>query len=158
MPWRPSISSTVPILVSKWSSREEATQYMSFWIIYRRFTEASLSPEEVTAARYIGIYTKLKLTFSWPLKCFNTFLFRYTIAGSEKAREFFLINEITGEVYIKRPLSEDNPDTDSYTIIVRSNDLGTVKQFPFLHRINYEILSDTAIRDAHTMSKGANVR
>ncbi len=50
---------------------------------------------------------------------------RYTIGGSEKASEFFLINERTGEVYIKRPLSEDSPDTDSYTIVVRANDLGT---------------------------------
>ena len=50
---------------------------------------------------------------------------RYTIAGSENAGEFFLINEMTGEVYIKRPLSEDNPETNSYTIVVRANDLGT---------------------------------
>ena len=50
---------------------------------------------------------------------------RYLIAGSEKAREYFLINEMTGEVYIKKPLSEDNPEINSYTIVVRANDLGT---------------------------------
>lgn len=41
---------------------------------------------------------------------------RYEIAGSRKANEFFLINEVTGEIYIKKPLSEDNEDVNSYTV------------------------------------------
>lgn len=53
---------------------------------------------------------------------------RYEIRGSEKATQFFLINEMTGEVYIKRPLSEDTPETTSYTIVVRANDLGSPQQ------------------------------
>ncbi len=41
---------------------------------------------------------------------------RYIITGSNKAREFFLINEITGEIYIKKPLSEDEASVSSYTV------------------------------------------
>lgn len=41
---------------------------------------------------------------------------RYFITGSDKAREYFLINEITGEIYIKKPLSQDDPNVDSYSV------------------------------------------
>ena len=43
---------------------------------------------------------------------------RYTITGSNKAREFFLIDEISGEISIKKPLSEDDPNVNSYTVSI----------------------------------------
>ena len=45
---------------------------------------------------------------------------RYEITGSNNAQEFFLINEVTGEVYIKKPLSEDQPDVNSYVVSIPS--------------------------------------
>lgn len=41
---------------------------------------------------------------------------RYEITGSSKALEYFLVNEVTGDLYVKKPLTEDDPDTDSYTV------------------------------------------
>ena len=41
---------------------------------------------------------------------------RYEITGSENSKEFFLINEMTGEIYIKKPLSEDKASVSSYTV------------------------------------------
>ena len=53
---------------------------------------------------------------------------RYEMAGSEHALSYFLVNEVTGDVFIKRPLSEDSQDIDSYVINVRASDLGSPRQ------------------------------
>ena len=59
---------------------------------------------------------------------------RYMITSSEKALEFFLINEITGQIYIKKPLSEDDPDTTSYTVRI------TVVFIPTGTRLNFKTI------------------
>ena len=52
---------------------------------------------------------------SFPLDTFSfQDVIKYTLVGDEVAREFFYINPTTGEVSIKKPLTEGN--TATYTV------------------------------------------
>ena len=53
---------------------------------------------------------------------------RYEMTGSVNSLGYFLVNEVTGEVFIKRPLSEDRQDVDDYVVNVRAYDLGVPSQ------------------------------
>lgn len=41
---------------------------------------------------------------------------RYEMIGSSHAMEYFLINEVTGQIYVRKPLTEDDPAVDSYEV------------------------------------------
>jgi hypothetical protein len=43
--------------------------------------------------------------------------------GKEHALQYFTINEVTGEVYIKKPLVDDSKDVNTYEVNLSSNHL-----------------------------------
>ena len=44
---------------------------------------------------------------------------RYSITGQGNAATFFVVNELTGALYIQRPLSQDDPETSTYVVSTR---------------------------------------
>ena len=43
------------------------------------------------------------------------------MTGSENAKKYFVVNEVTGEVYIKKPLYEDKDSVNKYTVCMAIN-------------------------------------
>ena len=43
------------------------------------------------------------------------------MTGSENAKKYFVVNEVTGEVYIKKPLYEDQDSVNKYTVCMAKN-------------------------------------
>lgn len=48
----------------------------------------------------------------------------YEIVGTNNAREYFGIDEIRGEIFVKKPLTRDSSDTSNYQVEVSAKDLG----------------------------------
>ena len=44
---------------------------------------------------------------------------RYKMTGSDNAKKYFVVNEVSGEVYIKKPLYEDADSVSKYTVSLR---------------------------------------